>query len=116
MRAILHGEKRVLKGVVREKQAPKTQRLAKTCHGESHEACIALRGMQPLTYLALRCGKVDIGTLLRLRTRASCRHAILGPQGGGPWRASNYGHAMVRRCVRPSSWANSSTWRPPVKS
>src|SRR6266446_6361139 len=26
----------------------------------------------------LRCGKVDIGTLLRLRTRASCRHAILG--------------------------------------
>jgi len=52
MRAILHGEKRVLKGVVREKQAPKTQRLAKTCHGESHEACIALRGMQTLTYLA----------------------------------------------------------------
>ena len=52
MRAILHGEKRVLKGVVRGKQAPKTQRLAKTCHGESYEACIALRGMQTLTYLA----------------------------------------------------------------
>jgi len=52
MRAIPHGEKRVLKGVVRGKQAPKTQRLAQTGQGESHEACIALRGMQTLTYLA----------------------------------------------------------------
>jgi hypothetical protein len=52
MRAIPHGEKRVLQGVVRGKQAPKTQRLAKPCHGESHEACLALRGMHTLTDLA----------------------------------------------------------------
>jgi hypothetical protein len=52
MRAIPPGEKRVLKGVVRGKQAPKTPRLAQPCHGESHEACLALRGMQTLTYLA----------------------------------------------------------------
>ena len=43
--AILHGEKRVLKGAMREKQAPKMWRLAEQCHGDSQEACLALRGM-----------------------------------------------------------------------
>src|SRR5713226_5721495 len=114
MRAILHGEKRVLKGVVRGKQAPKTQRLAKTCHGESHEACIALRGMQTLTYLALRCGKVDIEIREGLNPRV-CNHVILETQGGEVWITSSCGHAMARRFVRPSSWVNSSIWRRPVK-
>ena len=41
-----------LKGAVRGKQAPKTQCLAEQCHGESLEACIALRGMPTLTDLA----------------------------------------------------------------
>src|SRR5438128_8923882 len=35
-------------------------------------------------------------------------HAILIHQGGGRWRASSCGHVIVRRFVRPSSWANSS--------
>jgi hypothetical protein len=51
-RAISRGEKRALKGAVREKQAAKTRCLAETCYGESHEACIALRGRMTLTYLA----------------------------------------------------------------
>ena len=38
-----------LKGAVRRKQASKTQCLAEKCHGESPEACIALRGMPTLT-------------------------------------------------------------------
>jgi hypothetical protein len=33
----------LLKGAVRGKQAPKTQCLAEQCHGDSQEACIALR-------------------------------------------------------------------------
>jgi len=37
---------------MREKQAPKTWRLAEQCHGDSQEACIALRERQTLTYLA----------------------------------------------------------------
>ena len=32
-----------LKGTVRRKQVSKTQCLAKECHGDSQEACIALR-------------------------------------------------------------------------
>src|SRR5215813_2508815 len=51
-RAISCGEKRVLKGAVRQKQAAKTRCLAETCYGESHEACIALRERNPLTDLA----------------------------------------------------------------
>ena len=41
-----------LKGAMRGKQALKTWCLAEQCHGESHEACIALRGMPTLTDLA----------------------------------------------------------------
>ena len=33
----------LLKGAMREKQAPKTWCLAEKCHGDSQEACIALR-------------------------------------------------------------------------
>jgi hypothetical protein len=51
-RAISRGEKRVLKGAVRQKQAAKRRCLAEKCDGESHEACIALRERNPLTYLA----------------------------------------------------------------
>jgi len=43
VRAISHGKKRVLKGTMREKQAPEMWCLAEECHGESHEACIVLR-------------------------------------------------------------------------
>jgi len=42
----------LLKGAMRRKQASKTWCLAETCHGESLEACIALRGTYTLTYLA----------------------------------------------------------------
>lgn len=42
----------LLKGVVRKKQASKMRCLAEECHGESPEACIALREKWPLTYLA----------------------------------------------------------------
>jgi hypothetical protein len=42
----------LLKGVVRKKQASKMRCLAKECHGESHEACLALREKWTLTYLA----------------------------------------------------------------
>jgi len=38
VRTISHGEKRVLKGAMREKQAPKKWCLAERYHGESHEA------------------------------------------------------------------------------
>jgi hypothetical protein len=41
-----------LKGAMRGKQALKTWCLAEKCHGESLEACIALRGMPTLTDLA----------------------------------------------------------------
>jgi len=41
-----------LKGAMRGKQALKMWCLAKECHGESHEACRALRGMPTLTDLA----------------------------------------------------------------
>ena len=41
-----------LKGAMRGKQALKTWCLAKEYHGESLEACIALRGMPTLTNLA----------------------------------------------------------------
>src|SRR4030095_12370372 len=64
----------------------------------------------------LRCGKVDKGTVECLRTRSYRNHAILGAQGGEPWIASSYGHAMVPRCVRPSSWARLRISRQPVKS
>src|SRR5712691_12221660 len=64
----------------------------------------------------LRCGKVDIEILSRLRTRAYRNHAILGVQGGEPWIASSCGHAMGRRCVRPLSWVRLRTSRRPVKS
>ena len=37
-RAISRGEKRALKGAVRQKQAAKTRCLAETYYGESHEA------------------------------------------------------------------------------
>ena len=63
MRAILHGEKRVLKGVVRGKQAPKTQRLAKTCHGESHEACIVPSGNANPDIPCLICQPVEPETI-----------------------------------------------------
>src|SRR6266478_1113396 len=53
----------------------------------------------------LRCGKVDIEILSRLRTRAYRNHAILGVQGGEPWIASSCGHAMGRRCVRPLGYS-----------
>ena len=52
VQAILHGEKRVLKGAMRRKQASKTWCLAKKYQGDSQEACITLRGMETLTYLA----------------------------------------------------------------
>ena len=52
VRAISHGEKHVLKGVVRGKQAPEMRCLAETRHGDSQEARIALRGISTLTYLA----------------------------------------------------------------
>ena len=52
VRTISHGEKRVLKGAVRGKQALKRQCLAKGYHGDSQEVCIALRETHPLTYLA----------------------------------------------------------------
>src|ERR1700751_4546737 len=51
-RAISRGEKRALKGAVRQKQAAKTRCWAEQCDGESHEACIALRERTPLTDLA----------------------------------------------------------------
>jgi hypothetical protein len=38
VRTISHGEKRVLKGAMRRKQASKMWCLAEKCHGESHEA------------------------------------------------------------------------------
>ena len=41
-----------LKGALRRKQASKMRCLAEECHGDSQEACIALRGMMTLTYLA----------------------------------------------------------------
>ena len=52
MRAISHGEKHVLKGAVREKQAPETRCLAERHYGDSQEARITLRGISTLTYLA----------------------------------------------------------------
>jgi hypothetical protein len=52
VRAISHGEKRVLKGTMRGKQASKRWCLAERYHGDSQEACIALRGTATLTYLA----------------------------------------------------------------
>jgi hypothetical protein len=52
VRAISHGEKHVLKGVVRGKQAPEMRCLAETRHGDSQEARRALRGISTLTYLA----------------------------------------------------------------
>src|SRR5215831_6232087 len=52
VRAISHGEKHVLKGLVRGKQAPEMRCLAETRHGDSQEARIALRGISTLTYLA----------------------------------------------------------------
>ena len=42
----------VLKGPVRRRQVSKTQGLAERCHGDSQEACIALRGTDTLAYLA----------------------------------------------------------------
>ena len=42
----------LLKGAMRGKQALKRWRLAKECHGDSQEACIALRVKWTLTYLA----------------------------------------------------------------
>src|SRR6266567_7486544 len=42
----------LLKGVMRKKQASKMGCLAEECHGDSQEACIALREKWPLTYLA----------------------------------------------------------------
>jgi hypothetical protein len=42
----------LLKGVMRKQQASKMECLAKGCHGESPEACIALREKWPLTDLA----------------------------------------------------------------
>jgi len=62
----------------------------------------------------LRCGKVDRGTLWCLR--AYRNHAILSTPGGGPWIASSCGHAMVRRCGRPSNWARLLISRRLVKS
>jgi len=41
-----------LKGAVRRRQVFKTQCLAERCHGDSQEACIALRGTDTLAYLA----------------------------------------------------------------
>src|SRR5712664_686799 len=41
-----------LKGAVRRRQVFKTQCLAERCHGDSQEACIALRGRNTLAYLA----------------------------------------------------------------
>src|SRR5205085_865403 len=64
----------------------------------------------------LCCGKVDRGILWCLSTRWHRNHALLSAQGGAPWRASRYGHAMERRCVRPSSWVQSRTSRRPAKS
>jgi hypothetical protein len=52
VRAISDCEKRVLKGAMREKQAPKRWCLAERYYGDSQEACIALRGRYTLTYLA----------------------------------------------------------------
>src|SRR5215831_16604338 len=62
----------------------------------------------------LRCGKVDRETLWCLR--AYRNHAILSTPGGGPWIASSCGHAMVRRCGRPSNWARLLISRRLVKS
>jgi hypothetical protein len=42
----------VLKGTVRRRQVIKKQCLAERWHGDSHEACIVLRGTVPLTDLA----------------------------------------------------------------
>src|SRR5712691_6161094 len=42
----------LLKGAVRRRQVSKTRCLAERCHGASPEACRALRGTPPLTYLA----------------------------------------------------------------
>jgi hypothetical protein len=64
----------------------------------------------------LRCGKVDRGTVECLSTKVHRNYVIRGAQGGAPWRASSYGPAMERRCVRRSSWVKSRTSRPPVKS
>ncbi len=52
VRTISHGEKRVLKGTMRRKQASEMWCLAERYHGDSQEACIALRGIRTLTYLA----------------------------------------------------------------
>src|SRR4029450_1631988 len=51
MRTTSQSEKRVLKGVVRKRQAAETQCFAEKCHGEPHQACIALRLRSTLTYL-----------------------------------------------------------------
>jgi len=66
-------------------------------------AVLAILKTRNQLYDKLRCGKVDRGILWCLSTRWHRNHAILGAQGGAPWRASRYGHAMERRCVRPSS-------------
>src|SRR6266702_2211628 len=95
-------------------------RLCVVCDGASwiwkHVQLLFPHARQVLDYYHLRCGKVDIKTFSCLRARASCNYVILGTQGGGPWIASSCGHAMARRFVRPSSWANSSIWRRPVRS
>src|SRR2546430_4356861 len=61
------GEKRALKGAVRKKQASKTRCLAEKCYGESHEACIALRERNTLTYLACRSEERRVGKECRSR-------------------------------------------------
>jgi hypothetical protein len=47
----------LLKGTMRGKRAFKKWCLAEWCHGESPEACIALRETQTLTYLAYQVSR-----------------------------------------------------------
>ena len=77
MRATSHGEKRVLKGAMREKQAPKTWCLAERYHGDSQEACIVLRGMQTLTYLAYDVSQRASNLTFAEGVRANARNTSL---------------------------------------
>jgi len=80
----------LLKGVMRKKQASKMECLAKECHGESPEACIALREKWPLTYLAC---DVSLSSLPCVLCNAGTHASFIGWERMGlqvnlmlPWR------------------------------
>jgi hypothetical protein len=80
----------LLKGVMRKKQAAKMECLAEECHGESPEACLALRETWPLTDLAYDVSPSSLKRLLcKVRTNDDCLGwSVIGLQVNLmlPWR------------------------------